>query len=164
MTNTIKEFLETKEAEGTMHIGDLAEFGVMNVAHKDLMYDEDILNFFDDYEDDIEAVILDHVEGLTGDKFYNLTNMELMETLNEYTNLEFTTIDEMLELLHEEAFKQAEVDNAEEWDDMDEEEQEDIIMDYMDDVEVLPTKQDKINFVCLAVELVAQDIIEDRDL
>ena len=157
--NTIREFLETKEAEGTMHIGDLAEFGVMNVAHKELMYNEDILNFFDDYEDDIEAVITDYVEGITGDTFYDLTDMDLLEELNDYTNLEFTTIDEMLELLHEEAFKQAEEDNAEEWDDMDEEEQEELIMDYMDDVDVLPTEQDKLNFVCLSVELVAQDMV-----
>ena len=47
---------------------------------------------------------------------------------------------------------------------MDEDDKEELVFDYMDDVEVLPTKQDKINFVCLAVELVAQDIIEDRDL
>ena len=156
MTNTIKEFLQNEE-EGT--VKDVAEYGLESGAIGELIYTEDIVAFFDRYEDDIEAVILDHVEGLTGDKFYNLTNMELMETLNEYTNLEFTTIDEMLELLHEEAFKQAMEDNAEEWEDMDEEEQEDIIMDYMDDVEVLPTKQDKINFVCLAVELVAQDMV-----
>lgn len=162
--NTIREFLETKEAEGTMHIGDLAEFGVMNVAHKDLMYDEDIINFFDDYEDDIEAVVTDYVEGITGDTFYDLTDMDLLEELNDYTNLEFTTIDEMLELLHEEAFKQAMEDNAEEWEDMDEDDKEELVFDYMEDLEVLPTKQDKINFVCLAVELVAQDIIEDRDL
>ena len=157
--NTIREFLETKEAEGTMHIGDLAEFGVMNVGHRELMYNEDILNFFDRYEDDIEAVITDYVEGITGDTFYDLTDMDLLEELNDYTNLEFTTIDEMLELLHEEAFKQAEEDNAEEWDDMDEEEQEELIMDYMDDVDVLPTEQDKLNFVCLSVELVAQDMV-----
>ena len=156
MTNTIKEFLQNEE-ESTAK--DVAEYGLESGAIGELIYTEDIVAFFDEYEDDIEAVILDHVEGLTGDKFYNLTNMELMETLNEYTNLEFTTIDEMLELLHEEAFKQAMEDNAEEWEDMDEEEQEDIIMDYMDDVEVLPTKQDKINFVCLAVELVAQDMV-----
>ena len=158
--NTIREFLETKEAEGTMHIGDLAEFGVMNVGHRELMYNEDILNFFDRYEDDIEAVITDYVEGITGDTFYDLTDMDLLEELNDYTNLEFTTIDEMLELLHEEAFKQAEEDNAEEWDDMDEEEQEELIMDYMDDVDVLPTEQDKLNFVALSVEIVAQQMQE----
>ena len=156
MTNTIKEFLQNEE-EST--VKDVAEYGLESGAIGELIYTEDIVAFFDRYEDDIEAVILDHVEGLTGDKFYNLTNMELMETLNEYTNLEFTTTDEMLELLHEEAFKQAEVDNAEEWEDMDEEEIEELVFDYMDDVEVLPTKQDKINFVCLAVELVAQDMV-----
>lgn len=162
--NTIKNFLETREAQGTMHIGDLAEYGVMNVGHRELMYNEDILNFFNRYEDDIEAVILDHVEGLTGDKFYDLTNTELLEELNDYTNLEFTTGDEMLELLSEKAFEQAEIDNAEEWDDMDEYEIEELVFDYMETLEVLPTDQDKINFVCLAVELVAQNIIEERDL
>ena len=162
--DTIREFLETKEAEGTMHIGDLAEFGVMNVGHRELMYNEDILNFFDRYEDDIEAVITDYVEGITGDTFYDLTDMDLLEELNDYTNLEFTTIDEMLEMLHEKAEQEAIADNAEEWEDMDEDDREELVFDYMDDLEVLPTKQDKINFVCLAVELVAQDIINERDL
>lgn len=155
--NTIKEFLQGQEAST---VEDVAEHGINSGAIGELIYTKDILNFFDQYEDDIEAVILDHVEGLTGDKFYDLTNMELLELLNEYTNADFTTGDEMLELLSEEAFKQAEEDNAEEWDDMDEEEQEELIMDYMDDVDVLPTKQDKLNFVALAVELVAQDMVE----
>lgn len=161
MTNTIKEFLQGQE-EST--VKDLAEYGVESGAIGELIYTSDVVDFFNRYEDDIEAVILDHVEGLSGDTFYDLTNMELMETLNEYTNLEFTTIDEMLELLHEEAFKQAEVDNAEEWDDMDEYEIEELVFDYMETLEVLPTDQDKINFVCLAVEIVAQNIIEERDL
>lgn len=162
--NTIKNFLETKEAQGTMHIGDLAEFGLMNVAHGELMYNEDILNFFDQYEDDIEAVIINFIESMTGETFYDLTNMELLEELNEYTNTEFTTEDEMLELLHEKAAQEAIADNEDDWNNMDEDEQEELIFDYMDDVEVLPTKQDKINFVCLAVELVAQNIIDERDL
>lgn len=158
--NTIREFLETREEQGTMHIGDLAEYGVMNVGHKELMYDEDILNFFKQYEDDIEAVILEYVEGVTGETFYDLTNMELLDELNRYFNVDFTSTDEMLELLHEEAFKQAEEDNAAEWDDLDEEEIEELVFEYMDDIEVLPTKQDKINFVCLAIELVAQKMVE----
>ena len=162
--NTIREFLETREAQGTLHIGDLAEYGVMNVGHNELIYNEDILNFFNRYEDDIEAVILNFIEEITGDTFYDLTNMELLESLNEYTTLDFTTIDEMIELISEKAFKQAEVDNAEEWDDMDEYEIEELVFDYMETLEVLPTDQDKINFVCLAVELVAQIIIEERDL
>lgn len=155
--NTIKEFLQGQD-ESTVY--EIANYGTNSGAIGELIYTQDILNFFKRYEDDIEAVILDHVEGLTGDKFYDLTNMELLESLNEYTNADFTTGDEMLELLSEEAFKQAEVDNAEEWDDMDEEEQEELIMDYMDDVDVLPTKQDKLNFVALAVEIVAQQMQE----
>lgn len=155
--NRIQEFLNEYE-EST--VKDVAEYGIESGSIGSLIYTNDIVNFFDQYEDDIEAVILDHVEGLTGDKFYDLTNMELLELLNEYTNADFTTGDEMLELLSEEAFKQAEEDNAEEWDDMDEEEQEELIMDYMDDVDVLPTKQDKLNFVALAVEIVAQQMQE----
>ncbi|HJG96474.1 MAG TPA: hypothetical protein K8V90_05165 [Romboutsia timonensis] len=51
-------------------------------------------------------------------------------------------------------------DLAAEWYDMDEEEQEELVFDYMDDVEVLPTKQDKLNFVALSVEIVAQQMQE----
>lgn len=163
MTNTIKEFLQNEE-EST--VKDVAEYGLESGAIGELIYTEDIVAFFDRYEDDIEAVITDYVEGITGDTFYDLTDMDLLESLNKYTNTNtsFTTTDEMLELLHEEAFKQAEKDNAEEWEDMDEEEIEELVFDYMETLDVLPTKQDKINFVCLAVEIVAQDIIEDRDL
>lgn len=155
--NTIKEFLQGQD-ESTVY--EIANYGTNSGAIGELIYTQDILNFFKRYEDNIEAVILDNVEGLTGDTFYDLTNTELLELLNEYTNADFTTGDEMLELLSEEAFKQAEEDNAEEWDDMDEEEQEELIMDYMDDVDVLPTKQDKLNFVALAVEIVAQQMQE----
>ena len=161
MTNTIKEFLQGQE---TSTVKDVATYGVESGAIGELIYTKDVVNFFDQYEDDIEAVILDFVEGLSGDTFYDLTNTELLESLNEYTNLEFTTGDEMIELLSEKAFEQAEVDNAEEWDDMDEYEIEELVFDYMETLEVLPTDQDKINFVCLAVEIVAQNIIEERDL
>lgn len=161
MTNTIQEFLQGQE-ESTVR--DVATYGVESGAIGELIYTEDILNFFDQYEDDIEAVITEYVEGLSGDTFYDLTNTELLESLNEYTNLEFTTGDEMIELLSEKAFEQAEVDNAEEWDDMDEYEIEELVFDYMETLEVLPTDQDKINFVCLVVEIVAQNIIEERDL
>ena len=157
MTNTIKEFLQGQE-EST--VKDVAEYGLESGAIGELIYTKDILNFFDRYEDDIENVITEYVEGLSGDTFYDLTNTELLESLNEYTNLEFTTGDEMIELLSEKAFEQAEVDNAEEWDDMDEYEIEELVFDYMETLEVLPTDQDKINFVCLAVEIVAQDMTE----
>ena len=158
MTNTIKEFLQNEE-ESTVR--DVAEYGLESGAIGELIYTEDIVAFFDDYEDDIEAVITDYVEGITGDTFYDLTDMELLESLNEYTNTNtsFTTTDEMLDLLHEKAYSQAMEDNAEEWEDMDEDDKEELVFDYMEDLEVLPTKQDKINFVCLSVELVAQDMV-----
>ena len=161
MTNTIKEFLQGQEQST---VKDVAEYGLESGAIGELIYTKDVVNFFDRYEDDIENVITEYVEGLSGDTFYDLTNTELLESLNEYTNLEFTTGDEMIELLSEKAFEQAEVDNAEEWDDMDEYEIEELVFDYMETLEVLPTDQDKINFVCLAVEIVAQNIIEERDL
>lgn len=155
--NTIKEFLQRQE-EST--IEDVANYGIESGAIGSLIYTEDILNFFNRYEDDIEAVILDYVEDTVGDKFYDLANMELLETLNDYFNVDFTNGDEMLDMLHEEAFKQAEEDNAEEWDNLDEEEIEELVFDYMEDLEVLPTKQDKLNFVALAVEIVAQNMTE----
>ena len=161
MTNTIKEFLQGQE---TSTVKDVATYGVESGAIGELIYTKDVVDFFNRYEQDIEEVITDYLEGLSGDTFYDLTNTELLESLNEYTNLEFTTRDEMIELLSEKAFEQAEVDNAEEWDDMDEYEIEELVFDYMETLDVLPTKQDKINFVCLAVEIVAQNIIEERDL
>ena len=104
MTNTIREFLQGQE-ESTVR--DVAEYGLESGAIGELIYTEDIVAFFDRYEDDIEAVVTNFIEEMTGYKFYDLTNMELLETLNEYTNLEFTTIDEMLDLLHEKAYSQA---------------------------------------------------------
>lgn len=155
--NTIQQFLQTEEAST---VRDVATYGVQSGAIGRLIYTSDVVNFFNSYYSDIEAVITDYAEELTHGQFYDLTNMELLEELNDYTNLEFTTTDEMLELLHEKAFKQAEEDNAAEWDDMDEEEQEELITDCMNDVEVLPTTMDMVQFVYLAVELVAQDMQE----
>lgn len=162
MVNSIYSYLVTEEAQGVIHIEDIVAYGVEEVAPGGLIHNEDIVDFFDKNLEDIEAVIFEFVEDLANETFYDIVNIELMELLNDYTNLEFTTNDEMLELISEEAFKRAEVDYAEEWDDMDEYEVEELIFDYMEHLEVLPTEQDKLNFVWLAVELVAQDIIEER--
>lgn len=155
--NTIKQFLQGQE-EST--IEDVAAYGIESGVIGELIYTQDILNFFDQYEDDIEAVVIEYAEELTHDQFHDLANIELMELFNSELNISFTIEDDMLEMLHEKAFKQAEEDNAAGWDDMDEDEIEELVFDYMEDLEVLPTKQDKINFVCLAVELVAQDMVE----
>lgn len=155
--NRLQEFLQGQDESIVYQV---ANYGTNSGAIGELIYTQDILSFFKRYEDDIEAVILNYVEGVTGDTFYDLTDTELLEELNEYTNLEFTTNDEMLELLSEEAFKKAEEDNAEEWNDMDVLEIEDIVFDYMETLEVLPTEQDKLNFVALSVEIVAQQMQE----
>ncbi|HJG96475.1 MAG TPA: hypothetical protein K8V90_05170 [Romboutsia timonensis] len=52
--NTIQEFLQTEEAST---VKDVAEHGIESGAIGELIYTKDILNFFDQYEDDIEAVI-----------------------------------------------------------------------------------------------------------
>ena len=84
-----------------------------------------------------------------------------MELLNSEINTSFTEEGEMIDLMREEATQLAET--HEDWYDMDEEEQEEVIFDCMEDIEVLPTTMDKVQFVNLAIELVAQDIIEERE-
>ncbi|WFG33917.1 terminal repeat-encoded protein [Staphylococcus phage vB_SauM_JDYN] len=155
--NRLQEFLQE---QGTSTVKDVATHGVQSGAIGELIYTADVVDFFNRYYSEIEAVILEYAEELTHGQFYDLANSELMEELNEYTNLEFTTNDEMLELISEEAFKQAEEDNAEEWDNMDVHEIEEIVFDYMETLEVLPTEQDKVQFVYLAVEIVAQQMQE----
>lgn len=81
-----------------------------------------------------------------------------MELLNSELNTSFTTGDEMLDLLQDEATQLAETDVN--WYGMDEEEQEELIMDCMNDVEVIPTTMDMVQFVDLAIELVAQKMVE----
>lgn len=160
MVNRIYSYLVTGEAQGVIHIGDIAKYGVEEVAPGGLIHYEDIVDFFDKNLEDIEAVIIEYAEDLTLGTFYDIINIELMELLNDEINTSFTEEDEMTDLMREEATQRAETD--EDWYSMDEEEQEELIWDYMEDIEVLPTTTDKIKFVNLAVELVAQDIIEER--
>lgn len=157
--NRIEEFLDRQE-EST--IEDVARYGVESGAIGELIYTTDVVDFFDRYYSDIETVVTDYLEGITGVQYYDLADVELMEELNEYTNLEFTNNDEMLELISKEAFKKAEEDNAEEWNDMDINEIEEVVFDYMETLEVLPTEQDKVQFVYLSVEIVAQRLAEER--
>lgn len=162
MTNTIQEYLLNEEAQGFMHLGDLAEYGVAGVAPKGLIDNSDVIGFFDRYYSDIEAVVIDYVESAYGGTYYDLPNLELMDELRNDV-LDFSTEDEMLEELQTQAYEVATDELAEEWDDMDEEEQEMAMMEAMEDLDVLPTPQDKIYFVWLAVELVAQSILDERE-
>lgn len=153
--NRLQEFLQEQE-EST--IKDIAEHGINRETIEELMYTEDVVNFFNRYYSEIEAVILEYAEELTRGQFYDLIDTELMELLNNEINTSFTTGDEMLDLLQDKATQLAETD--ENWYGMDEEEQEELITDCMDDVEVLPTTMDMVQFVDLAIELVAQDMVE----
>lgn len=153
--NRLQEFLQGKD-EST--VKDVAEYGIESGGIGELIYTEDVVNFFNSYYSEIEAVITEYAEELTHGQFYDLIDTELMELFNSELNTSFTTGDEMLDLLQDEATQLAETDVN--WYDMDEEEQEELIMDCMDDVEVLPTTTDMVQFVYLAVELVAQDMQE----
>ena len=156
--NTIREFLNGQE-EST--VKDIAAYGIESGAIGELIYTEDIVAFFDRYYNDIEEVVVEYAEELTHGQFYDLANMELMELLNSELNTSFSTIDEMLEILQDKAYNKAMEDNSNEWEDMDEEEQEELILEYMEDLDLLDEmEENKVQFVYLAVELVAQDMAE----
>lgn len=160
MVNSIYSYLVTGEAQGVIHIGDIAKYGVSEVAPNGLIFNEDIVDFFDKNLEDIEAVIIEYAEDLTLGTFYDILNVELMELLNNEINSSFTEESEMLDLMRDEATQLAET--HEDWYSMDDEGQEEIIFDCMEDIEVLPTTTDMVQFVNLAIELVSQDIIEER--
>ena len=156
MTNTIKGFLQTEEAST---VKDVATYGVQSGAIGKLIYTSDVVNFFDRYEQDIEAVITDYLEGVTGAQYYDLLNYELMSDLENYANVEFQ---------HEDTYHEIEFDLAENiasneiegFDDLDEEEQVDAIYEAMEFIELDIQDVDKVQFVNLAVEIVAQQMQE----
>lgn len=156
MTNTIKGFLQTEEAST---VKDVATHGVQSGAIGRLIYTSDVVNFFDRYEQDIEEVITDYLEGVTGAQYYDLLNYELMSDLENYANVEFQ---------HEDTYHEIEFDLAENiasneievFEDMDEEEQVDAIYEAMEFIELEIQDTDKVEFVNLAVEIVAQQIQE----
>ncbi|ARM69078.1 hypothetical protein vBSauCG_161 [Staphylococcus phage vB_Sau_CG] len=154
MTNTIKGFLQTEEAST---VRDVATHGVQSGAIGRLIYTSDVVNFFDRYEQDIEAVITDYLEGVTGAQYYDLLNYELMNDLENYANVEFQ---------HEDTYHEIEFDLAENiasseiegFDDLEEEEQVEAIYEAMEFIELEIQDTDKVQFVNLAVEIVAQEL------
>lgn len=152
--NTIKGFLQTEEAST---VRDVATHGVQSGAIGRLIYTSDVVNFFDRYEQDIEEVITDYLEGVTGAQYYDLLNYELMSDLENYANVEFQ---------HEDTYHEIEFDLAEniasneieDFDDMDEEEQVEAIYEAMEFIELEIQDTDKVQFVNLAVEIVAQKL------
>ena len=157
MTNRIQEFLETKE-EST--VKDVAEHGVQSGAIGELIYKADVFNFFDRYYSDIEAVITKYLEGITGVQYFDLLDYELMSDLEDYTgaNVEFQSEDSYIELQFDLAENLASEDA--EFEDLDEDEQQEAIIECLDYVELEIQDEDKMEFVNLAVEIVAQQMQE----
>ena len=154
MTNTIKGFLQTEEAST---VKDVATYGVQSGAIGRLIYTSDVVNFFDRYEQDIENVITEYFEGVTGEQYYDLLNYELMNDLQDYLNVEFQHEDTYIELEYFEAERIANAD-VEGFEDMDEDEQGDVISECLEFVELDIQDVDKVQFVNLAVEIVAQEL------
>ncbi|XWX32932.1 hypothetical protein ARTTLWGJ_CDS0065 [Staphylococcus phage PG-2021_35] len=158
MTNTIKGFLQTEEAST---VKDVATYGVQSGAIGRLIYTSDLVNFFDRYEQDIEAVITNYLEDVTGAHYYDLLNYELMRDLENYANVEFEDEDEYNNIQFDLAENIAS-DEIEGFEDMDDMEQAEAIFEAMDDVELEIQDTDKVQFVNLAVEIVAQELAGER--
>lgn len=156
MTNTIQEFLQGQEAST---VKDVATHGVESGAIGSLIYTNDVVRFFDQYEQDIENVITDYLESVTGEQYYDLLNYELMRDLEDYANVEFQHEDTYIELEYFEAERIANAD-VEGFEDMDEDEQGDVISECLEFVELDIQDVDKVQFVYLAVEIVAQQMQE----
>lgn len=154
--NTIKEFLQGQEAST---IEDVANYGVQSGAIGSLIYTSDVVDFFNRYYSDIEAVVTNYLEGVTGEKYYDLLNYELMNDLENYLNVAFAEEDTYLNIMLDKAEQLAEEDN-EEWHELTGGEQEELIIDYMEDVVIDIQDVDKVQFVALAVEIVAQQMQE----
>lgn len=156
--NRLQEFLQGQEQST---IEDVANYGVQSGAIGSLIYTNDVVNFFDRYEQDIENVITEYIEEVTGQQYYNLLNYELMRDLEDYTgeNVEFQHEDTYIELEYFEAERIANAD-VEGFEDMDEDEQGDVISECLEFVELDIQDTDKVQFVNLAVEIVAQQMQE----
>ncbi|VEV88450.1 hypothetical protein [Staphylococcus phage Stab21] len=152
MTNTIQAFLQGQEAST---VKDVATHGVQSGAIGKLIYTSDVVNFFNRYEQDIEAVITEYIEEVTGQQYYDLLNYELMRDLENYANVEFEDEDEYNNIQFDLAENIAS-DEVEGFEDMDEADQAEAIYETMDDVELELQETDKVQYVNLAVEIVAQ--------
>lgn len=154
MTNRIQEFLNGYE-ESTVR--DVATHGVQSGAIGSLIYTSDVVDFFNRYYSDIEAVVTEYLEGITGMDYFDLLNYELMSDLENYANVQFQSEDSYIELEFEMAEDMAR-NEIEGFEDMDEDEQNEAIIECIDFVELEVQDVDKVQFVNLAVEIVAQEL------
>lgn len=159
MENTIKTYLLNQAENGILSIEDLATFGVPNVAPQGLISNHDTLEFFSTHEREIKDTVRDYLENLGHESANPFTDIQAYDLLRNNV-VQFSDMDTVLDLMRESALKDLELDYTEqELADMGEDEYDDLLTDYMNDIDPLPTDQDKIYFVWLAVEIVASEII-----
>ena len=161
---TVKDYLLNKEEQGTFVVSDIAEFG-LNMGVNGLIYRNEILDFFNEYEDDIQEIILNLASEITGYEGYSLNEMELLDNLNTFVNSDFKFED--YELRFDDYLAKANEliaeDLGDEMDDMDEYELEELQFDYVADIEFELTDEDKEKLVWLAVETEAVNIENERE-
>ena len=161
---TVKDYLLNKEEQGTFVVSDIAEFG-LNMGVNGLIYRNEILDFFNEYEDDIQEIILNLASEITGYEGYSLNEMELLDNLNTFVNSDFKFED--YELRFDDYLAKANEliaeDLGDEMDDMDEYELEELQFDYVADIEFELTDEDKEKWVWLAVETEAVNIENERE-
>lgn len=120
--------LEDYEGNLEQIVGDLQYGGCESGLVSHLIYYTDTVEFFDNHEDEILQILSDN---------YGITNPETYEGAEELANFipRLESAEDKLEAWDEEAREQAEEEAKEyyleEWDEMDEDEQESIIFDYM---------------------------------
>lgn len=159
MENTIKNYLLSQGNKGILSIEDLATFGVPNVAPQGLISNYDTLEFFNTHEREIKDTVRDYLENLGHESANPFTDIQAYDLLRNDV-VKFSDMDTVLDLMRESALKDLKLDYTEqELTDMGEDECDDLLTDYMNDIDPLPTDQDKIYFVWLAVELVASEIV-----
>ena len=120
--------LEAYEGDLEGIVGDLQYGGCESGLVGHLIYYKHTVEFFDKYEDEILQILSDN---------YGITEPETYEGAEELENYfpRLESAEDKLEMWDEESREQAEEeaqdDYSEEWDEMDEDEQESIIFDYM---------------------------------
>ena len=156
--NRIEEFLQGQEQST---IEDVAKYGIESGAIGELIYTKDVVNFFNRYYSDIETVVTDYLEGITGMQYFDLLNYELMRDLENYSNVAFEEEDTYLNITLDLAEQLAEEDN-EDWNELTEDKKQELSLDYIDDVEIDILELDKVQFVYLSVEIEAQRLAEEK--
>lgn len=151
VTNWINSELDYYEHNLNDLANDLQEIGLQGGLVTELIYYNQTSQFFKDYEQEIKQLFND----LYG---VELNAYNLVEQLGHVAQVD--DMDERIVDLYLQARDLAYDDYKDEWDEWDEQEQEQLITDYMDDMEIELNARDKNFLVWLAFEHVAFEIFQ----